>query len=101
MNTNLSLPSSTPSADVLLRDGSIATIRPMAPGDEAGLFALHDDATEQSIRMRFFSLNRDAGHDYVLHLVSRTGDTVLTLVAVVHDRIVGVNEGLPRQLRSP
>jgi acyl-CoA synthetase (NDP forming)/GNAT superfamily N-acetyltransferase len=76
--------------DVLLSDGSVASIRSMTPADEAGLLALHDGVADSSVRLRFFTNNRKAGHDYVQHLVHGTGDSVLTLVAIVHDRIVGV-----------
>jgi acyl-CoA synthetase (NDP forming)/GNAT superfamily N-acetyltransferase len=78
------------SADVLLADGRIASIRPMVREDEAGLIALHEQVGDDSLRLRFFSLNREASRRYVEHLVNGTGDTVATLVATVHDRIVAL-----------
>ena len=75
-------------ADVLLSDGRIAVIRPLVPGDRAGLLALHDDAGDESLRLRFFTLNRRAAHDYVDHLLTGSDDTVATLVATVGERIV-------------
>jgi acyl-CoA synthetase (NDP forming)/GNAT superfamily N-acetyltransferase len=77
-------------ADVLLADGRIASIRPMALEDEAELIALHDGVGDENVRLRFFSLNREAGHRYVEHLVQGTGNTVATLVATVRNRIVAV-----------
>ena len=81
---------SPPPVDVLLADGSVASIRTMTPADEAGLLALHDGVADSSLRLRFFTNSRKAGHDYVRHLVQGTGDSVLSLVAIVHDRIVGL-----------
>jgi acyl-CoA synthetase (NDP forming)/GNAT superfamily N-acetyltransferase len=77
-------------ADVLLADGRIAAIRPMVAADRDGLMALHDAAGDESLRMRFFALNRDAARTYVDHLVSHSGDTIATLVATVAGRIVAL-----------
>jgi acyl-CoA synthetase (NDP forming)/GNAT superfamily N-acetyltransferase len=75
-------------ADVLLADGRIAAIRPLAPTDRAGLMALHDAAGDESLRLRFFSLSREAARAYVDHLMAGSGDTVATLVATVGGTIV-------------
>jgi hypothetical protein len=56
--------------------------------DEAGLLALHDHVDDASVRLRFFTLNRKAGHENVEHVVHGTGETVQSLVAVVNDGIV-------------
>jgi acyl-CoA synthetase (NDP forming)/RimJ/RimL family protein N-acetyltransferase len=77
-------------ADVLLADGRIASIRPLAEDDRDALIVLHDQAGDDSLRMRFFALNRDSAHRYVEHLVHGTGTTVATLVATVRGRVVGV-----------
>jgi acyl-CoA synthetase (NDP forming)/GNAT superfamily N-acetyltransferase len=77
-------------ADVLLADGRIASIRPMVEDDKEGLVALHDDVGDDSLRLRFFALNRESAHRYVEHLVQGTGSTVATLVATVRGRIVAV-----------
>jgi acyl-CoA synthetase (NDP forming)/GNAT superfamily N-acetyltransferase len=74
-------------ADVLLADGTVACIRPLDPGDEAEVRALHDGIAEESLRLRFFSPSRKAATDYVDHLIGGTGDTVLSLVAVVGGRV--------------
>ncbi|KQY64444.1 MULTISPECIES: acetate--CoA ligase [unclassified Nocardioides] len=66
-------------ADVLLQDGSIAIIRPMAPQDLPALEALHDGICEDNLRLRFFSCNRAAARAYVEHL----GVSPDTLVLVV------------------
>lgn len=77
-------------ADVLLADGRIASIRPMVADDRDGLMALHDAAGDESLRLRFFSINREAAHKYVDHLVAGSGDTVATLVATYGGRIVAL-----------
>ena len=84
-----SLPVPRP-ADVLMADGRIASIRPMVAADRDGLMALHDAAGDDSLRLRFFAVNREASHHYVDHLVAGSGDTVATLVATVGGRIVGL-----------
>ncbi|GAB3766943.1 acyl-CoA synthetase (NDP forming)/GNAT superfamily N-acetyltransferase [Nocardioides ginsengisegetis] len=77
--------------DVLLADGTIATIRRVVPSDHEGLLALHDHLAEENLRMRFFGLNRAAGHDYAEHLAAAVGSTeVLALVALVGGDLVAV-----------
>ncbi len=77
-------------ADVLLDDGRIAVIRPMVAADRDGLMALHDAAGDESLRLRFFAVNREGSHKYVDHLVAGSGDTVATLVATIGESIVGL-----------
>ncbi|MDI6912147.1 GNAT family N-acetyltransferase [Nocardioides sp.] len=55
-------------ADVLLRDGTIAVIRPLAPADLPGLLELHEGVSDDSLRLRFFSPSRYAATKYVEHL---------------------------------
>lgn len=78
-------------ADVLLADGTVAVVRPLLPGDRAGLEALHEGASDTSLRLRFFATGRRAGQDYVNHLFDHTGTpTVASLVVTVQDRIVAL-----------
>lgn len=79
-----------PPADVLLTDGTVACIRPLAASDEGELRALHDAMGEDAVRLRFFTVNRSAGKNYVRHLATGTGDTVLALVAVLRNSIVAL-----------
>lgn len=83
-------PSPPRPADVLLADGRIAAIRPLAAADREGLLALHDAAGDESLRLRFFAPSRGAAHTYVDHLMTGSGDTVATLVATVGGRIVAM-----------
>ena len=57
-------------ADVLLADGSIAVIRPLRPGDGPALHELHEQVSDEAIRMRFFSVARHAAHAYVDHVLA-------------------------------
>ncbi len=57
----------------LLADGGIVWVRPVAPSDLAALRALHDAASDRSIYLRYFSLNRLAGERYVDHLLAADG----------------------------
>ena len=77
-------------ADVLLADGTIASIRPMSKDDRAGLLELHDRVGDDNLRLRFFAASREAAHRYVDHLASHSGDTAATLVATVAGTIVAV-----------
>jgi acyl-CoA synthetase (NDP forming)/GNAT superfamily N-acetyltransferase len=75
-------------ADVLLTDGSVAVIRPLLPGDRPGMDELHAKASDDSVRMRFFTASRMAGSDYVAHLFAGARDVAVALVATVHGEIV-------------
>ena len=80
-------------ADVLLTDGSIAVIRPLRPGDGPALHELHEQVSDEAIRLRFFSTARRAAHAYVDHVLSDP-DT-LALVAERHGRLVGLATAEP------
>lgn len=82
--------------DALLADGGIVHLRPVRPADRGALVALHADASDRSIYLRYFSLNRSNGERYVRHLLDDAGDR-LCLVAELHGRLVGMTscERLP------
>lgn len=42
-------------ADVVLRDGTVAHLRPIKPSDEAGIHKFHAGQSEESIYLRFFA----------------------------------------------
>lgn len=77
-----------PGADVLLTDGTVGVIRPMVPTDLPALEALHERASDESLRLRFFSGGRGPGHSYVEHL--RTSSSTYGLVASVHGEVVAL-----------
>ncbi|HYF74417.1 MAG TPA: GNAT family N-acetyltransferase [Nocardioides sp.] len=66
-------------ADVLLRDGTIAVIRPFEPRDLPGLVELHDGVSDDSLRLRFFSPSRYAAREYVNHLADAPDTRALVL----------------------
>ncbi|WP_196804135.1 acetate--CoA ligase [Marmoricola sp. URHB0036] len=74
-------------ADVLLADGSVAVIRPITAQDADELHALHRDVSDDSVRLRFFTVGRHAAHEYVDHLVR---DHPLALVAERGGKILAV-----------
>ena len=83
----------TERADVLLSDGTVASIRPASPDDEAALLELHDRIGPDNVRLRFFSASRVAGHQYVAHVLA-SPDT-LALVAERRGELVGIGTAEP------
>lgn len=75
-------------ADALLQDGSVATIRPVTGADRAGLTALYDHVSDDSLRLRFFSAGHQNGRHYVDHVLASRSE-VLALVAVQEGEILG------------
>ena len=82
-----------PVADVLLRDGSIASIREVTPEDEGRLVTLHERVGPENTKLRFFSLSRTAGMDYVRHVVS--SPATVALLAIRHGRVVALGTAEP------
>ncbi len=80
-------------ADVLLRDGSFAVIRPVAPGDGPGLHDLHASVSDDAFFLRFFGSGRRAAHAYVEHVLASS--ETLALVACSGDRMVGLATAEP------
>lgn len=77
-------------ADVLLADGTIASIRPLSPYDAKQLYALHAKVSDDATRMRFFTLHRTAGRAYATHLLEAGPETVIALVVHLHGDLVGL-----------
>ncbi|WP_169799204.1 bifunctional acetate--CoA ligase family protein/GNAT family N-acetyltransferase [Nocardioides jensenii] len=80
-------------ADVLLADGSVATIRPATTDDLAPLSGLHSRVSDDNLRLRFFSSNRAAAQAYVDHL--GTSSDTLTLVVERAGSLVAVGTAEP------
>ncbi|WP_395659622.1 GNAT family N-acetyltransferase [Nocardioides sp.] len=80
-------------ADVLLSDGTVASIRPVTADDGPGLIALHDHVGPENTRLRFFSASRVAGHQYVAHVLA--SPETLALVAVRRGELVGLATAEP------
>ncbi|CUR57265.1 putative succinyl-CoA synthetase-like protein [metagenome] len=82
----------TPSADVLLTDGSVGVIRPLLPADGPALHTLHQEVSDENYRMRFFGLERRTGDQYVDHVLR---DHTLALVLTLRGRIVALATAEP------
>lgn len=77
-------------ADVVLRDGSVAHIRPIRPDDAAGLQEFHAAQSERSIYLRFFAAmprlsDRDAARFAEVDYHQR-----VALVMTIERRIIGI-----------
>jgi acyl-CoA synthetase (NDP forming)/GNAT superfamily N-acetyltransferase len=77
-------------ADVLLIDGSIAVVRPLEAADRDALLDLHENVSDDTLRLRFFTTSREAGRRYVDHLFDPANQRSAALVAVVRGRIAGL-----------
>ncbi|MFF5213574.1 GNAT family N-acetyltransferase [Streptosporangium sp. NPDC000396] len=80
--------------DVLLREGDIAHIRPLRPGDRPLLHELVDRSSERSAYLRFFTGGKAGAHSY-MDRVTEPEHLGRALVAVVRDRLVAVAEYIP------
>lgn len=74
-------------ADVLLADGSVAVIRPLASEDAAQLRRLHRELSARTLWLRFFSVGRATAEAYVEHLLR---ERPLTLLAEQDGRLLGL-----------
>ena len=82
------VPPAPPSADVLLSDGEVAVLRPLEAADLPAVRALHDRASDESLRMRFFAVGRAPARAYVDHLV--TSETTTALLAELGGEVVAL-----------
>ena len=85
-------------ADVLLADGTVAVVRPLLPEDAAALHDLHEQVSDEAIRLRFFAPSRHAAHSYVDGLLARPD--ALALVAEVRGKLVGLGTGEPMDITT-
>ncbi|GIH95770.1 GNAT family N-acetyltransferase [Planobispora siamensis] len=80
--------------DVLLRDGGIAHVRPLRPGDRAALHGLADRISERSAYLRFFTGGAGIAHRY-MDQITGPGRQGHALVALVRGRVAGIAEYFP------
>ncbi|TQK71314.1 bifunctional GNAT family N-acetyltransferase/acetate--CoA ligase family protein [Nocardioides sp. SLBN-35] len=80
-------------AEVLLSDGGLAQIRPLERRDGPGLHALHESASSDALRLRFFSGGPRAARMYVDRVLG-SSDT-MALVALVGERVVALATAEP------
>jgi len=84
----------TVGVDALLSDGSVATVRSLAPDDLPGLLELHRQASERNRRLRFFTSGLRAAEHYARHLVD-AADGHLAVVAERDGHLLGVASAEP------
>ncbi|HWU32751.1 MAG TPA: GNAT family N-acetyltransferase [Marmoricola sp.] len=85
-------------ADALLSDGTIITIRPLRADDAESLTALNEGLATESLRYRFFGVNRAAAHQYAQHLLA--SPEVPSLVAEHAGELIGIASAEPLTSRT-
>jgi acyl-CoA synthetase (NDP forming)/RimJ/RimL family protein N-acetyltransferase len=76
--------------DVLLKDGSVARIRPIRPTDRRGWREFYSRVSEQSIYLRFFAPHPHPSDAEVEHFVTVDYDSRMAFIVEQHDRILGI-----------
>ncbi|MCO5309262.1 MAG: acetate--CoA ligase family protein [Austwickia sp.] len=77
-------------ADVVLRDGSLAHIRPIVPADARQLQSFHQAQSEESIYLRFFAPIKELS-DRDLHRFTHVDyDSRAALVVTVRGKVIGI-----------
>ena len=77
-------------ADVVLRDGTVAHIRPITPADADRLRQFHNRQSEESIYFRFFAPLRELSDRDVHRFTHVDYHDRVALVAILNSEIVGV-----------
>jgi GNAT superfamily N-acetyltransferase len=65
-------------------------VRPLELGDRAALLALNTQASDRSLYLRFFTLNRFAADAYVAQLLRPASADHQVLVGLIDNKVVGV-----------
>ena len=77
-------------ADVVLRDGSVAHVRPIVPDDADGLRRFHAGQSAESIYLRFFAPLKMLSDKDVARFTQVDYDWRVALVATVRGEIIGI-----------
>ncbi|MEP6799442.1 MAG: GNAT family N-acetyltransferase, partial [Lapillicoccus sp.] len=77
-------------ADVVLRDGSVAHVRPIVPADADGLREFHRRQSDESIYLRFFAPLRELSDRDVFRFTNVDHLNRVALVATVREDLVGI-----------
>lgn len=77
-------------ADVVLKDGTVAHVRPITPDDAEGLRRFHDQQSEESIYLRFFAPLRRLSDRDVHRFTHVDHHDRVALVATLSGEIIGV-----------
>ncbi len=77
-------------ADVVLRDGSLANIRPITPEDGEGIRIFHARQSDESIYLRFFAPLRELSNQDIERFTVVDYERRVALVAIQRDELIGV-----------
>ena len=77
-------------ADVVLRDGTVAHVRPICPADADGIRRFHAGQSAESIYLRFFAPLRELSDSDVHRFTHVDYADRVALVATMRDDIVGI-----------
>lgn len=77
-------------AYVVLRDGSVAHVRPITPADTEAMHVFHSKQSEESIYLRFFAPIKRLSDKDVYRFTHVDYDTRVALVATVGDELIGI-----------
>ncbi|HEV7196569.1 MAG TPA: GNAT family N-acetyltransferase, partial [Pedococcus sp.] len=77
-------------ADVVLRDGSVAHLRPITPADVEAVHRFHSGQSEESIYLRFFAPLRRLSDRDVTRFTNVDYRDRVALVATVRGEIIGI-----------
>ncbi|HET8768444.1 MAG TPA: GNAT family N-acetyltransferase [Pedococcus sp.] len=77
-------------ADVVLRDGSVAHLRPITPADASAVHRFHAGQSDESIYMRFFAPLRQLSERDVTRFTTVDYHDRVALVATVRGEIIGI-----------
>jgi acyl-CoA synthetase (NDP forming)/RimJ/RimL family protein N-acetyltransferase len=90
---DLDLPDNYPvewEADVVLRDGTVAHVRPMIPSDGDGVRRFHLGQSEESIYLRFFAPIKQLSDKDVHRFTHVDYDERVALVVTIRGEIIGI-----------
>ncbi|MBE3073711.1 MAG: GNAT family N-acetyltransferase, partial [Actinobacteria bacterium] len=77
-------------ADVVLRDGAVAHVRPIVPSDADGVRRFHAGQSAESIYFRFFAPLKTLSNKDVARFTQVDYDRRVALVATVRGEIIGI-----------
>ncbi|WP_377642161.1 GNAT family N-acetyltransferase [Oryzobacter terrae] len=77
-------------ADVVLRDGTVASVRPIRPSDTAGVHRFHAAQSDESIYLRFFAPLRRLSDSDVHRFTHVDYVDRVALVVTLREEIVGI-----------
>ena len=77
-------------ADVVLKDGTVAHVRPIGPADADGLRVFHSKQSDESIYLRFFAPLRQLSDRDVYRFTHVDHHDRVALVATLDDEIIGI-----------